>query len=239
MLLSRSFKRKVFATCGAALGFTLLYEAHVFDSRYAAQQAAERAATAKPAPGLRVRFEASAYCKGDTTASGAAVRTGIAAADPDLLPVGSVVQLDSSTLPKYNGIYTVMDTGPAVQGRRVDLYMWSCHEALAFGRRPVQLNVLRLGWNPRASTPRVVGSMFKQREADMKEQSAGSPLSPAPTDGSSPAVPPATGTIGDVPAAVVPDAAMAPPGHHGRGGRSQAAAAKATAALSSRSRLSV
>ena len=31
--------------------------------------------------------------------------------------------------------------------------MWSCHEALAFGRRGVTLNVLRLGWNPRASSP--------------------------------------------------------------------------------------
>ena len=28
-----------------------------------------------------------------------------------------------------------MDTGPKVQGRHVDLYMWSCYEALAFGRR--------------------------------------------------------------------------------------------------------
>ena len=86
------------------------------------------------------------------TAAGAAPRNGIAAADPDLLPLGSVVEIDG--LPgSYNGIYTVMDTGPAVQGRHVDLYMWSCNEALQFGRRPIHLTVLRLGWSPRQTTP--------------------------------------------------------------------------------------
>ncbi len=62
------------------------------------------------------------------------VRTGIAAADPDLLPVGSVIQVDKLA-ERYNGIYTIMDTGPAVQGRHIDIYMWSCNEALELGRR--------------------------------------------------------------------------------------------------------
>jgi hypothetical protein len=35
----------------------------------------------------------------------------------------------------------------------VDLYMWSCNEALAFGRRTVDVTVLRLGWDPHATTP--------------------------------------------------------------------------------------
>jgi hypothetical protein len=35
-----------------------------------------------------------------------------------------------------------------VQGRHLDLYMWSCHEALAFGRRPVTVTVIRKGWKP-------------------------------------------------------------------------------------------
>ena len=88
----------------------------------------------RPAPGARLRFTATAYCKGTTTASGVNVRTGIAAADPDLLPVGSVIQVDRLD-ERYNGIYTIMDTGPAVQGRHIDIYMWSCNEALALGRR--------------------------------------------------------------------------------------------------------
>ena len=76
----------------------------------------------------------------------------IAAADPRLLPVGSVIQIYKLG-ERYNGIYTIMDTGPAVQGRILDIYMWSCHEALELGRRPMQLTVLRLGWNPKDSTP--------------------------------------------------------------------------------------
>ena len=44
-----------------------------------------------------------------------------------------------------------MDTGPAVNGRHLDIYMWSCNEALALGRRDALVTVLRLGWNPKNS----------------------------------------------------------------------------------------
>ena len=124
MLLTRSLKQKIAATCGAMFGFVLLYEVTMLDSKTTEARTIEiRETTAKPAPGLRLRFTSTAYCKGTTTASGAAVRSGIAAADPDLLPVGSVIQIDSLGA-KYNGIYTVMDTGPKVQGRHIDLYIW-------------------------------------------------------------------------------------------------------------------
>jgi 3D (Asp-Asp-Asp) domain-containing protein len=49
---------------------------------------------------------------------------------------------------RHKGIYTVLDTGPLVQGRHLDLYIWSCYEALSFGRRPVSVTVLRKGWKP-------------------------------------------------------------------------------------------
>ena len=58
-----------------------------------------------------------------------------------------------------------MDTGPEVQGRHLDLYMWSCNEALRFGRTAVRLTVLRLGWNPNHSSPGLVDTMFHRREA--------------------------------------------------------------------------
>ncbi len=164
MLISRSIGRKVIATATAASAFMLLYEVTVMDSHVAMHQRANREDTTVPATGARLSFTATAYCKGTTTASGVNVRTGIAAADPDLLPVGSVIQV--SKLPdKYNGIYTVMDTGPAVQGRHIDIYIWSCYEALALGRRNVNLNVLRLGWNPKASTPGLIDRLFRAREA--------------------------------------------------------------------------
>jgi hypothetical protein len=52
-----------------------------------------------------------------------------------------------------------------VQGRHLDLYMWSCNEALRFGRTAVRIAVLRLGWSPTHSSPGLVDTMFRRREA--------------------------------------------------------------------------
>lgn len=131
-----------------------------------------------PQAGARLQFRATAYCKGQITASGVGVRTGIAAADPAILPVGSVVRLETPN-PRYSGVWTIMDTGPAVRGRTVDLYLWSCKEALQFGRRSVRLTVLRLGWSPENSLPGLVDSLFYKREAEAKRLAA--PAAPVAT----------------------------------------------------------
>jgi 3D (Asp-Asp-Asp) domain-containing protein len=164
-MLANSVWRKLAILLLACGGVVWLYEVTVLDSRFAAVPAAE---AAPPAPGARLLFSATGYCKGTTTASGVNVRSGIAAADPDLLPVGSVVQIDAPG-GRYDGVYTVMDTGPKVQGRHLDLYMWSCHEALRFGRTAVRIVVLRLGWNPTHSAPNLVDSLFKRRESAVRE----------------------------------------------------------------------
>jgi hypothetical protein len=75
-----------------------------------------------------------------------------------------------------------MDTGPAVQGRHLDIYMWSCNEALALGRKDVSVNVLRLGWNPKASTPSLVERLFRQREAAQHDVDASAPLPSRPIE---------------------------------------------------------
>lgn len=154
-MIARSLWRKGLMTAVAVTAFVSLYEVTILDSQYAARQADAEESTQRPAPGARLKFSATAYCKGSTTASGVAAQRGVAAADPELLPVGSVVEVDS-TEPRYDGIYTVMDTGPSVQGRHIDIYMWNCNEALQFGRQPVHVVVLRLGWNPKAAGPSLV-----------------------------------------------------------------------------------
>jgi 3D (Asp-Asp-Asp) domain-containing protein len=150
MFLSRSLRRKVLATALAAVGFTLVYQAAANDAR---PSAAMTLKAGRPiSAGARVDFVATAYCKGQTTASGVGVQAGIAAADRSLLPEGSVIALER--VPEhYRGIYTVMDTGPLIHGRHVDLYMGSCNEALEFGRRDIAVLVLRLGWSPKNSKP--------------------------------------------------------------------------------------
>ena len=159
-----------------------------------------------PVAGSRLDFSATAYCKGKTTASGLEVRTGIAAADDSILPVGSVVNVATDN-PRYNGVYTIMDTGPRVQGRLLDLYMWSCHEALAFGRKRIEVTVLRLGWNPQASTPGVIDRLFRRRErakADIPPQAPPPPV----------AVEPPVEVTSDVVEEQGPGPAPAPPAVH-------------------------
>ena len=165
-VLSNSLWRKALALLIAITGFVLLYETRIFDSQYGIFQRMLSDASA-PTPGSRLHFSATAYCKGSTTASGVTVRTGVAAADPQLLPVGSVVNVATGDI-KYNGVYTIMDTGPQVQGRELDLYMWSCYEALAFGRKSIDVTVLRLGWDPQASSPRLIDRLFRRREANRR-----------------------------------------------------------------------
>jgi 3D (Asp-Asp-Asp) domain-containing protein len=160
-VISRSMWRKVAVLVIAVVGFLLMYQAEIFDSRSAFWQSLAQGGS--PRPGSQLPFAATAYCKGTTTASGVVARTGVVAADPTLLPVGSVINVAASDA-RYSGVYTVMDTGPRVQGRVLDLYMWSCHEALKFGRKDVQVTVLRLGWDPTASSPGLIDRVLRRRE---------------------------------------------------------------------------
>jgi 3D (Asp-Asp-Asp) domain-containing protein len=221
VLISRSLWRKAFATTIVAMTFVWLFEVTILDSRFALPRPFSAApAEPRPEPGKPLLFSATAYCKGTTTTSGVNVRSGIAAADPDLLPVGSVIQVDAPGA-RHDGVYTIMDTGPKVQGRRLDLYMWSCYEALAFGRTGVKIVLLRLGWNPQASTPGIIERLFRRREAAAQQQAAELPADyqkqippstlpdPAPAPQDTAPVPPATTLpphrIAPVPA--LPDAA--------------------------------
>jgi 3D (Asp-Asp-Asp) domain-containing protein len=176
MLISRSLSRKLLATVLVVTGFVWLYEAEMLDSRFATRPAAN---PGSPRPGAKLKFGATAYCKGTTTASGVNVRSGIAASDPELLPVGSVIQVDAPGA-RHDGIYTIMDTGPKVKGRRLDLYMWSCYEALDFGYHRVDVTLLRLGWSPQTSEPSLIGRLFHRREAARRTRLADEPSGPVP-----------------------------------------------------------
>jgi 3D (Asp-Asp-Asp) domain-containing protein len=88
-------------------------------------------------------FNATAYSLYGPTRSGVYVRRGIIAADPRVIPLGSVVQISAG---KYSGVYTVLDTGKAIKGKIVDLWMPSYREAINFGRQQVKVRVLRRGY---------------------------------------------------------------------------------------------
>ena len=84
-------------------------------------------------------FTATAYCLKGRTAMGHGVRRGIIAADPRVLRLGSRVILGAGP---YTGQYMVSDTGGAVRGRRIDIWVPSCSEARRFGRRTVAVSLL-------------------------------------------------------------------------------------------------
>ncbi|MDQ3805134.1 MAG: 3D domain-containing protein [Acidobacteriota bacterium] len=84
-------------------------------------------------------FTATAYSLRGRTASGQPVRRGLIAADRRVLPIGTRVRLDAGP---YSGEYVVADTGGAVRGRKIDIWMPSANEAMRFGRRTIKLTVL-------------------------------------------------------------------------------------------------
>jgi 3D (Asp-Asp-Asp) domain-containing protein len=86
-----------------------------------------------------VTYTATAYSLPGRTANGGAVRRGVIAADRRVLPLGTRVRLEAGS---YSGEYVVADTGGAVHGRKIDIWVPQTSEAMRFGRRPVRLTVL-------------------------------------------------------------------------------------------------
>ncbi|HEY0428689.1 MAG TPA: 3D domain-containing protein [Pyrinomonadaceae bacterium] len=84
-------------------------------------------------------FRATAYCLKGRTATGGSVRRGIVAADRRVLPLGTRIQVSAGA---YSGTYTVADTGGAVKGNVLDIWVPSCSEANRFGRRTVTVSIL-------------------------------------------------------------------------------------------------
>ena len=86
-----------------------------------------------------LEFNATAYCIAGYTAAGIATHRGTIAADPRILPLGSIVHIRAG---EYSGTYLVLDTRARIKGRKIDIYMPDRREAISFGCRPVRLKVL-------------------------------------------------------------------------------------------------
>jgi 3D (Asp-Asp-Asp) domain-containing protein len=87
-------------------------------------------------------YNATSYSRPGRGASGMGVRSGTIAADPKVLPFGTRVRLDAG---QYSGEYVVTDSGTAIRGRKIDVWLPTYHEACRFGRRNVKLTVLSYG----------------------------------------------------------------------------------------------
>jgi rare lipoprotein A len=76
---------------------------------------------------------------------GTITHDGIVAADPAVIPLGSVIRVASAG--PWSGRYVVTDTGSKVQGRHIDVYIANTAEAKQFGRKAVTVQILVRGNN--------------------------------------------------------------------------------------------
>lgn len=76
------------------------------------------------------------------TASGTKARPGVVAVDPKVIPLGTKLYIESlDGTPDY-GYAIAEDTGGAIKGNKIDLFMEDAKKVKAFGRRKVKVYIL-------------------------------------------------------------------------------------------------
>ena len=117
----------------------------ITDEVTAASREREARAAAEAFPvQRRMEMSSTMYCLKGSMRTGVRTRDGMAAGDPQVLPLGSVVRV-SRPDGTFIGIFVIMDTGGAINGNKIDLYVDSCAEAERWGRHPVVTEVLDIG----------------------------------------------------------------------------------------------
>jgi len=86
---------------------------------------------------FKMRVEARSYCLRGFTSRGAQTRMGVIAVDPRLIPFGSKIYV-----PGY-GWGTALDTGGAIIGHNIDLWMPTYSQCMQWGARYVEITVVR------------------------------------------------------------------------------------------------
>ena len=87
--------------------------------------------------GYQLKVDAVAYYLPGSTAIGVAVRKGVVAVDPTLIPLGTKLRV-----PGY-GPGLAADVGTAIKGRIIDLWFPTTAQARKWGRRTVTITVYR------------------------------------------------------------------------------------------------
>lgn len=89
-----------------------------------------------PTTGEKLTVQATAYTHtGNPTATGVMPKRGTIAVDPDVIPLGTRMYI-----PGY-GYGTAQDTGGAVDGNIIDLFMNTEQECIQWGRRSVKITI--------------------------------------------------------------------------------------------------
>lgn len=93
-----------------------------------------------------IAMKASAYTYGNdggnTTCLGKPTARGIVAVDPKVIPLGTKLYIESADGKYIYGEAVAGDTGSAIKGNKIDLFVESASECRAFGRRTVNVYIL-------------------------------------------------------------------------------------------------
>lgn len=76
------------------------------------------------------------------TASGTKARVGAVAVDPNIIPLGTRLYVESLDGTKDYGFCVAEDTGGAIKGNKIDLFFNTASEVRNFGRRKVKVYIL-------------------------------------------------------------------------------------------------
>jgi 3D (Asp-Asp-Asp) domain-containing protein len=118
--------------------------------------------------GKWTKFIATAYSiSGETKAQTLTQEGRTLAADPRVLPIGTVVEIRNAG--PYSGQYVVCDTGRKIVGHKLDIYIASTHEAMQFGKRKVKVRILKPA--PRTPQAQRLSAYYQYPEETAEESS--------------------------------------------------------------------
>lgn len=86
---------------------------------------------------ISINVEARAYCLGGFTSRGTPTRVGAVAVDPRIIPLGSKIYI-----PGY-GWGTALDTGGAIKGNSIDIWMPTYSQCMQWGVREITIKVVK------------------------------------------------------------------------------------------------
>lgn len=117
------------------------------------------------------RYIATAYSVSGKTASGEYTQRHIVAADPDILPIGSIIKIKHAG--RYSGEYVVADTGEKIVGRKLDIYIPSTAACKKFGKKRVSVKVIQLGDGTHEAAKQSVHQVKQDVKKDVEQGVAG------------------------------------------------------------------
>ena len=87
-------------------------------------------------PARRMKVLATSYCLSGTTATGTRVAPGTIAVDPRLIPLRARLWVQGY------GVGRALDTGSAIIGKHIDVWLPNCAASWKWGRRTVAIEIL-------------------------------------------------------------------------------------------------